>query len=262
MATAFGENYARAVAETDAAQQSVSSSDGLARLPGGAGLPGLVQGLWTYAIPAASVIGVLVYGMLRQLYASFYGSLGASPEEVGLGYSETLSLSGMAVLWVLVLPPALVLLARRLVPPLGRRRSLHDHLRLVAPPLALVLLAVGIVWLCWSTSDAAGRAYDGQAVTSVNIGPLQVLGVRAEPATVSFRPGTANADEAVAPGACLLYLGQADGTSVLYDPGPPMIRTIRVQTADVVVDVVRAERQPGQRQHGSVRCENHHIVVS
>ena len=91
--------------------------------------------LWVYVIPAASTIGLLVYGMLRQLYAHFYGSLGASPEEVGLGYSETLALSGIAVVWVLVIPPALVLLGLRLLP--GPRRDVpaHHWVRLFAPPL-------------------------------------------------------------------------------------------------------------------------------
>ena len=226
----------------------------------GEGTPGLMQGLWTYVIPAASVIGILVYGMLRQLYATFYGSLGASPEEVGLGYSETLSLSGMAVLWVLVLPPAIVFLCARLIPSL--REGAHRHVRQIAPPLAVLLLVVGVAAMCWATWDAAGRAYDGRAVTSVNFGPVQVLGLRAEPATVSWRSGATSADPSIAPDTCLLYLGQANGTTVLYDPGPPTIRTIRVQTADVIIDVVRAEREPGQRQRGDVRCENHRIVVS
>ena len=32
---------------------------------------------WKYGLPAASALAILVYGLLRQLYATFYGRLGA-----------------------------------------------------------------------------------------------------------------------------------------------------------------------------------------
>lgn len=226
-------------------------------------MPGQLRLLWTYVLPALSALGLLVYGLLRQLYAHFYGSLGASPEEVGLGYSETLALSGIAVLWVLVLPPLLVLLVLSLVPRRRRGRPVHQWVRLLAPPLAALLLVLGAGLLIRGTWEATDRAYDGRAVTSVNIGALQVLGLRAEPATVWWMASRQAEDPALASGECLLYLGQANGTTVLYDPGPPTVRTIRVQTADVVVDVARAERQPGQRgQRGDVRCVDHRVVFS
>jgi hypothetical protein len=217
------------------------------------GIPDDLRKIWTYVIPAASVIGLLVYGMLRQLYATFYGSLGASPEEVGLGYSETLSLSGIAVLWIVVMPAGLAALVPSLRP--GRP---HYGVRILT---SLLLLALGAVLLYWATWSAAGRAYDGRAVTSVNVGPLQVLGLRAEPATFWWRAGREAADPDLAPGTCVLYLGQANGTTVLYDPGPGIIRTIRVQTSDVLIDVARADRQPGQQQHGDVRCQDHRVVI-
>jgi hypothetical protein len=228
------------------------------------GMSDQLRVLWTYVIPAASTIGLFVYGMLRQLYAHFYGSLGASPEEVGLGYSETLALSGIAVLWVLVLPPALVMLALRLVP---RRRQwgrpAHHWVRMLAPPLAAVLLVLGAALLVSGTWEATGRAYEGRAVTSVNISEVQVLGLRAEPATVWWKGDRQAVDPGLTSGECLLYLGQANGITVLYDPGPPTVRTIRVQTSDVVVEVDRAERQPGQRgQRGGARCEDHRLVFS
>jgi hypothetical protein len=53
-----------------------------------------------YLLPAASLTGLLIYGLVRQLYAIFYGRLGATPEDVGLGYSEILSLSAAGVCWI------------------------------------------------------------------------------------------------------------------------------------------------------------------
>ncbi len=218
--------------------------------------------VWTYGLPAVSVIGLLMYGLLRQLYAHFYGSLGASPEEVGLGYSETLALSGIGIVWVLVLPPTLAVLAMTLIR--GKRRlALREGATLIAVPLAFAMLAIGAFFLISGTWQATTRAYDGQGVTSVNIGPMQVLGLRAEPATVIWIAGTPPSDPAFVSGACLLYLGQASGISVFFDPGPPEVRTIRVQSSDVLVIVARAAGSPGEHQMGGVRCDSsHHIKFS
>lgn len=222
-----------------------------------------MKALWTYGIPAASIIGLLVYGLLRQLYAHFYGTLGASPEEVGLGYGETLALSGMAILWVLVLPPLLVVAGLRVVPSLRRGATVDHRVQQVAPLVAVLLVLIGIGLLVWGVWDVTGKAYDGQAVTSVNAGPLQVLGLRAEPATVWWLPDRIPADPSITSGECFLYLGQANGTTVLFDPGPPTVQTIRVQTADVVVNVVRAETPTVQtRRRNGVQCKSHRVEMS
>lgn len=59
--------------------------------------------IWAWAktnpLPALTILGVALYGLLRLPYSVYYGSLGASPEEVGLSYAETLarSTAGIAV---------------------------------------------------------------------------------------------------------------------------------------------------------------------
>jgi hypothetical protein len=40
-----------------------------------------------------SVVGILAYAVLRSYYSVFYGPLGVTPEDVGLGYVEVLQLS-------------------------------------------------------------------------------------------------------------------------------------------------------------------------
>jgi hypothetical protein len=220
----------------------------------------LARFIWAYGLPAASVIGLFMYGLLRQLYSHFYGSLGASPEEVGLGYSETLALSGIGIVWVLILPPALAVTAMTLIRGM-RRVALREGLTLVAPPLGLAMLAIGVFILISGTWQATTLAYDGGAVTSVNFGPMQVLGLRAEPATVTWIAGTPPSDPAFVSGECLLYLGQANGISVFFDPGPPQVRTIRVQSSAVLVVVARAAGGPGEHQEGSVRCDANHQIA-
>lgn len=217
--------------------------------------------LWTYGLPAVSVIGLLMYGLLRQLYAHFYGSLGASPEEVGLGYSEILALSGIGFIGVIVLP---LVIAGALVFTIRRFTSTPDPRDVVlwlAVPLAVLSAIAGTWSLVHSTWDLTTKAYNGVSVTSVNLGPLQLLGLRAEPATVRWTGSATPPDPALDNDTCLLYLGQANGISVFFDPGPPVVRTIRVQTADVVVEVARASGAPGEHQQGGVHCDSNHRVA-
>ena len=60
--------------------------------------------LWAWAkkdpIPALTIGGVVVYAFLRLPYGVYYGTLGTSPEDVGLSYVETLarSTAGLTVL--------------------------------------------------------------------------------------------------------------------------------------------------------------------
>jgi hypothetical protein len=42
-------------------------------------------------LPAVSIAGALVYGMIRISYVGFYGEFGLDPEDVGIGYAATLA---------------------------------------------------------------------------------------------------------------------------------------------------------------------------
>ena len=79
---------------------------------------GLGLGTWALQNPLSVVtlLGLVLYGFLRLVYDLFYGPLGVKPEEVGLGYAETLSQSLVGILlyfigmFVVVVPLALALL--------------------------------------------------------------------------------------------------------------------------------------------------------
>ena len=207
------------------------------------GLKDELRWLWKYALPAAPILAVLVYGILRQLYATFYGTLGASPEEVGLGYQQMLSLSAVAILAFVLLGGAFFLIRF----PLMRTNVLKTSDRKTASAVGAVLTALvfvaGIWWLFQQAKDSAARAYQGQPVTSVNVGDIQVLGLRAEPATVQWSAKPPNGPDTIS-GHCFMYLGTADGAAVFFDPGPE-IRTIRLQVSEIIVTVYRALPQAG-----------------
>jgi hypothetical protein len=58
----------------------------------------------TNVLPMLTVLGVALYVVLRLPYAVYYGTLGAAPEDVGLGYVETLARSAVGVAAIVVIP--------------------------------------------------------------------------------------------------------------------------------------------------------------
>jgi hypothetical protein len=53
---------------------------------------------WIFTNPLPTItLGLLLYGMLRLAYTTFYDEFGVTPEQVGLTYAETLSRSAVLV---------------------------------------------------------------------------------------------------------------------------------------------------------------------
>lgn len=107
----------------------------------------------TYALPAVPLLGLIAYGFLRQIYVVFYGSLGASPEDVGLGYSQILGLSAFAVVGIGVLGAALVVLLSIVgfvidrLPIAAQGRMVMDRLPEVVTAVSVIALCVGAAFL-------------------------------------------------------------------------------------------------------------------
>jgi hypothetical protein len=54
-------------------------------------------------LAALSLAGLVAYGIVRLAYAEFYSAFGLTPEEVGLGYQETIAQAGLALLLLALL---------------------------------------------------------------------------------------------------------------------------------------------------------------
>jgi hypothetical protein len=54
-------------------------------------------------LPTITIGGLLLYGVVRLAYALFYEPLGVTPEDVGLGYQQTLAQSALAVFLITML---------------------------------------------------------------------------------------------------------------------------------------------------------------
>lgn len=134
------------------------------------GSRGLAAWLADKPLETLGLLGVLAFGLLRFAYGQFYGRLGVSPEDVGLGYAEILGQAAVGLLLIFLLLAGLSL-AYLVVfwfwaLLLGRfwglgRRIAHDVrqeprlLRWYLPGLAILALATVVFvvlpdWVAWT----------------------------------------------------------------------------------------------------------------
>ncbi len=195
----------------------------------------LLSLLKDYGVPAISILGVVLYGMLRLAYLFFYLRLRTTPEEVGYGYSRVLSESvvGAIELIVLVFVPLLLIglgldwgvtIWRRRRPsrvPGAARNAPRSHpLRRVAIRGFIASVVIVVVSLPVLASWQGRLAQRGQTVRNVyfiGIPYLPVLAVQAVPVRVSWVNPDSESEIPLAGRRCLLYLGASNGTAVFYD---------------------------------------------
>jgi hypothetical protein len=222
-------------------------------------------------LPAVLAVGgVLVYAYLSIGYDLFYSRLGVDASDVGLSYAGVLAHAvGFVVIYLFVLTLLLVgiVVVKR---DRARRRGERNQQRgrnsaasgawgrfVVA--MAVVVFAILIVnSLRYPLLDAGDAARDVQAGRPV--GPIRYAGesnpllpiprlplfaIHADPATVepAGKPGDAPAAERLH-GRELLYLGQADGTVVLYDPDPAVQQAVYVSASSIILRVSNCDAEP------------------
>jgi len=179
-----------------------------------------------------ALLGVILYVYLTVVYDHFYSVLHVEPSDVGLSYATTLSRSSGLIATVVAIVAGALFLLRWIR---GSLRGIGMALDLpsfaAVPTLALVagvvllwagapLLAYPITEPTREASVAAKAVLAGQPVAPVRLGPIALMDLRAEAATVipKGKPGDSPAVRDLAKRRNLLYLGQADGTVVLFDP--------------------------------------------
>lgn len=193
---------------------------------------------WQTAVNLITLIvavgGVLFFVLLRLYYNSYYGILGVSANDVGLGYGNTLTNSVGLIVWTLLQPPVWMFLCifgvfivwRFQIANAPSRR--HD---IVFGLLALVLAVfLGKAIYDGRISSAvyyANEVKQGRILTLGNPkgkegDPFFSFIVRASPVTVKAldEKGTTalkELEEKRPIDKPLLYLGQANNMAVIYD---------------------------------------------
>jgi hypothetical protein len=202
-------------------------------------------------VPFLTLLGALWYALTTVSFSAFYVELGLTPSEVGITYADTL-VRAVAALPVLVLAWAFffVLFTAFSVawagvaagwrqrnkpdrePPLVAERDYRR--RLAAYGLGTVIFALFLAWPELSR-DLAGEVKDGEAVTPGFLSWTNPLGLRAQPARIIWLEGSPPTGLEGLAGEPLLYLGQASGMLVLFNPATD--QALRVPSGAVVLSV-------------------------
>jgi hypothetical protein len=213
------------------------------------------------------LVGVLVYGCLSMIYWSFYGPLGIDPSDVGLNYANVLSRAaalifvpfiavvyvGLLVGLVRIIPPATeatvkLLRVRRKPFRTAATRRITPRADWSIPKWAMgavgiaiaLLLTVLFIMQIIQASFLAASVRSGKPIRDSYVGWMQpaLFSIRADPVTVSSN-GTADEApivEKLSKRTDLLYLGQANGTLVLYDPRQEIAFYLPANTAVLTVN--------------------------
>lgn len=207
-----------------------------------------------YAVPLAGVTGAALYGVLRLAYVFFYLWLRATPDEVGYGYSQVLSDELIGAIELVVLIAALIWIAGSAISilvPLARQAtgkygSEAAEIHLVSKSkaqktaawslaIAVPIVLVGLPALGWLEGAQAANGYAVRNVYLAGTIRLPVLAVQAVPAEVAWASPPGSGAPNISGRPCLLYLGQADGTSVFYDVHSQ--ESLRLPTAAIIVSL-------------------------
>jgi hypothetical protein len=204
-----------------------------------------------YTAPLLGIVGALLFGALRLAYVFFYLQLHATPQEVGYGYLEILSgqLAGtveltmlltlvmvMAGLGIGALRHAIAGRWRAMVSLPERKTLLRLTRRCALASLALVLACLPV--LAWMFGTDAKHGYAVRNIYLRIAGRLPVLAVQAVPADVAWTKPRLPGEPDLASRRCLLYLGQAAGTTVFYDVASE--DSLRIPTAEILLTIPMA----------------------
>lgn len=188
-------------------------------------------GQWVKLI---SVLGIPLYVALWAGASAFYGRLGVDPQEIGLNYGTILIKSWGQLFFLLLAALYLYFLVDRLHRR-GRRTAKRVTIGLfvvlvIAWWSSLILLAVT------RSSDAQKGILHRTSLLFVTFMPWSVWPATVEPADASPPP-----ELAAVTGDCLVYLGRAEGITVLYDVDRHA--SLRIPSGQLILDV----QSPGER---------------
>jgi hypothetical protein len=228
------------------------------------------------SLPAvAAVLGLVAYAGLRFAYTRFYSPIGVLPEEVGIGYAQVLAYAGPSLLLVLFVVGYfagylyfLFSQAERR----GRQRARamkkagsssddddNDYddgtkskkSRLARRRRWVIIVVVGygvtgllaaILTLGIKASSRGEAMHDGRRVEPVQLLGIEVLSVWATPATLHSTESQPSASLAALENRCVLYLGRAEGTAILFDQVDDVV--LRVPDGAIVLEEVPGAQCP------------------
>lgn len=176
--------------------------------------------------------GVLVFGVLLLAYAQFYRELGVSLNDVGVEYGKALGgAAGLTIVGLVSTPIA----AGALWLSTPRLRERFTFVQAMFGIFVLLALIAAVGLPRWANARASAVKH-GRPVESVRVLGVEILSVRAAPASVQLIKSEEDTNLGKYVQALkhpLFYLGQGRGQVVLYEQ--PMQRAILIPSGLVGV---------------------------
>jgi len=195
---------------------------------------------------AIALLGIVAYSVLRVSYATFYGRFDVEPEEVGLGQTEIIAHTALALIVSILFFGGMMGLAYLVMGVLGARPG---PVPADAPPWRRALAFTGTLYwlivlptvfilalLVLYTLPQRARSLADQVEQGQSVRPpvsVRILDLHVKALPVTLRSLGADPLPAQLRSPSLRYLGQAGGVLVLYDWKTE--RVIRLPAGSVVV---------------------------
>jgi hypothetical protein len=181
-----------------------------------------------YTAAVLAILAVTSYVILRLAFGQFYGGLGIDPEDVGLGYADTVADSVEYVIYHLIfygIPVATGALLLGVIRYYTSRRFEREQTQYIRTLIRqmLVLSLLTVVALAAVRFPQLGAAdaqavRQGRPVAAGRVGPFVVgLGPGAQPVTVYPIGETKGQAAQAVQSRSLFYMGESSGIAVLYD---------------------------------------------
>lgn len=198
-------------------------------------------------LAVATLLGGVIYVFVFESYRSVLRPFGVTPGDVGIDYTD--------VIWPVVQSAGFLVFYLMLIAALACRSRtvrdflMHSHNRQMGIVIVSVVFVIVILsglaiaeMVQYRNSVEAGRPYE-----PVFSSRLQVLsGLRANRVKVVWK--NTKESRPHLPGGALLFLGAADGISILYSQRSG--ETLRVASRDILLSTMRTQ-ESGADQHQS-----------
>lgn len=169
--------------------------------------------------PTLALVGLIAYSLVRLGYSIFYGPLDVSPDEVGLGYGQSLAEAGVGLFLLALILGVVATIFALLIRLVARQSNLPVALswRWFLGALAILVLASMINSTVLHAAMRADAVQHGEQVKPVRtLFLIPAIPISAEPVTIDWIVSPAPTVPVSL--TCVLYLGQAGGIAVFYDP--------------------------------------------
>ena len=184
------------------------------------------------------LFGLLQFGLLHLVVARFYDRFGLSPSDLGLGYLDLLTQAGVAEVLIVIASAGSAMIAWYTTGGVPR------VVRIAVACLVVVFMTTALEReLIRAASKGAEQVVNGESIGQTLFGlNVQVLPMSGEAATLSWTSQSISPALTVLERTCVIYLGEANGSSFVYSPYASRPGTYRFPTMSAAIRIAPDSR--------------------